>query len=176
MTTTNTHQTKIDTLSAQINSLNDERTNIREGIEHATKRLEQARAELARTHASLKAGRDVEAADLLNETRDVSGLEETLEHLQQTDGTRLALLDEQAEKLRTEIVKVTQEKRKAELSEATMAYQAALLPALPLADALLNAANAAGVRIPRDAPLLVRRGLHPIGGVFVDLGLNLSGQ
>jgi chromosome segregation ATPase len=174
--TTATHQEKIDALNAQINSLSDERTNIRDGIEHATKRLEQARAELARTHASLKAGRDVAASDLLNETRDVSDLEETLEHLQQTSGARLALLDEQVEKLRAEMAKATQEKRKAALSEATMAYQAALLAALPLADTLLDAAKAAGVTIPKDAPLLVRRGFHKIGGVHIDLGLILSGQ
>ena len=176
MTTT---QTKIDTLRAQLDAINDQRHDIRENLEYASNRLAQARLDLAKTHASLKAGEVVEASDLLTDIRDVSDLEDMLAHLEQTSGKTLIHLDEQAANLRAQISTLGTESRKAALGEAVMAYQAALCAALPLADEVIRAAAAACVLLPVNSDptsLILQRGFYAVGGITLDLGRPLSGK
>lgn len=174
-----TTQTKLDTLNAHLEEINDQRAEIRDGIQHTSERLTQAQHELAKIHADLKSGHDVEGDDLLTATRDVSDLEETLGHLQQQSGAKLTLLDIEAEKLRRTLGEVGLAARKAALSEAVLAYQTALRAALPLADEVRRAAAAAGVLLPSNAKvdsLILRRGIHHAGGIVLDLGHVPSGQ
>jgi predicted nucleic acid-binding Zn-ribbon protein len=169
---TTTHQTKIDNLSQHLADIDDQRRDIRDDIQHATERLAQAQHDLAKIHADLKAGKDVEGDDLLTATRDTADLEETLSHLQQTAGTRLAMLDDEAEKLSAQLIKASLEKRKADLSEAVRKYQEAMIAALPLADEVRRAAAAAGVILPKAGTpsVLVRPGPQLCGSLVFNFG------
>lgn len=168
-------QGRVAEVEAKLSKADGERAEIREQLEYAQRRLDEARTELQGLHDDIRAKSaggpcaHVEASELLEATTTVVQLETALSDLQQEADSKLAALDGESERLRSELMRAKHERNKALFHDAVLRYQEAIQPAAAIADEIRKLSVICGIALPADhvpSPLL-RRGISNIGGCVV---------
>lgn len=168
-------QGRVAELEARLSKADGERAEIREQIEYAQRRLNQAKTELQGLHDEIRAQgaggpqAHVEASELLQATTAVLQLEAALSDLQRGADAKLIALDNESEQVREQLTRAKHELNKARFHDAVLRYQEAIEPAAVIADEIRKLSVICGIALTPDhlpSPLL-RRGVSNIGGCVV---------
>jgi len=152
------YQGRIEQLQAQLAEIAEQKAESNDAVTYAQEQLAEARAELDSLNAEVRtqaAGgtTTVNAHELLEAMTTAARLEATVAEVEREAAPKLEALNREEERLRGELGAATRELNRARFHDAVIRYEAAIKPAMPIADEIRGLARKAGIALaPDDVP------------------------